>query len=157
VIRLAGLLPVRAAQCGTTSGGTWITMIGGKGCFLVAVLDTRSEQNGSSTSAGSIVGIVGGHARDDDDDGVIELRRMSVSSKQQGMGLGKRLIRRLEVECQPSKMYLTCTSMQNTAHRLYSRAGFTLTTTSTPGTASWWFRNSIEIYHFAKEFEGNGT
>jgi hypothetical protein len=28
VIRLAGLLPIRAAQSGTTSGGTWITMIG---------------------------------------------------------------------------------------------------------------------------------
>jgi GNAT superfamily N-acetyltransferase len=95
---------------------------------------------------------VGGHARDDDDDGVIELRRMSVSSKQRGMGLGKRLIQRLEVECEPSKIYLTCTSIQNAAHRLYSRVGFTLKETSTPGTASWFFRNSIEIYLYEKEF-----
>jgi GNAT superfamily N-acetyltransferase len=111
----------------------------GKSCFLVAV-DTRSE-NGSC----SIVGIVAGHARDDD--GVIELRRMSVSSKQRGLGLGKRLVQRLEVECKPSKMYLTTTSIQYAAHRLYSGAGFTLKETS-----SWLLRNSLQFYYFEKEY-----
>jgi GNAT superfamily N-acetyltransferase len=118
----------------------------GQGCFLVAVDTTRSEQNGTC----SIVGIVGGHARGD---GVIELRRMSVSSKQRGLGLGTRLIQRLEEECKPSQMYLTCISIQYAAHRLYSRAGFIRKETYTPATASWFFRNSIEVYRYEKEFQ----
>jgi GNAT superfamily N-acetyltransferase len=114
----------------------------GKSCFLVAV-DTRSE-NGTS----SIVGMVAGHARDDD--GVIELRRMSVSSKRRGLGLGTRLVQRLEEECKGSKkMYLTCTSTQYAAHRLYGGAGFIR---KVPATASLWLLNIIEFYHFEKEY-----
>jgi GNAT superfamily N-acetyltransferase len=113
----------------------------GKGCFLVAV-DTNKQ------SAGDIVGIVGGHEREN---GVIELRRMAVSSTKRGTGLGQRLIRRLEEECQPLKMYLTCTSIQYAAHRLYSRAGFLLEKRFKPARSSWWFRNCIEIYLYEKE------
>ena len=124
----------------------------GKGCFLVAV-DTRVPSEIANGGAGSIVGIVGGQARDD---GVIELRRMSVSKQQRGLGLGTRLIERLEEECKPStkSMCLTCISIQYAAHRLYSRAGFIRKETYTPATASWWFRNSIEVYHYEKEFSG---
>jgi GNAT superfamily N-acetyltransferase len=124
----------------------------GKGCFLVAV-DTLAPSENTNGGAGSIVGIVGGHARDD---GVIELRRMSVSKQQRGVGLGTRLIQRLEEECKPStkSMYLTCISIQYAAHRLYSRAGFLRKETYTPTTASWWFRNSIEVYRYEKDFQG---
>jgi GNAT superfamily N-acetyltransferase len=115
---------------------------------LVAVDTNTHNANGG---AGSIVGIVGGHARDD---GVIELRRMSVSKQQRGLGLGTRLIQRLEEECKPStkSMYLTCISIQYAAHRLYSGAGFIRKDTYSPATASWWFRNSIEVYRYEKEF-----
>lgn len=116
----------------------------GKSCFLVAV-DTRSE-NGTSY----IVGMVAGHARDDDD-GVIELRRMSVSSKRRGLGLGTRLVQRLEEEMKPftSKMYLICTSTQYAAHRLYGSAGFMRKVSA---TASWVLQNSIEFYRYEKEY-----
>jgi GNAT superfamily N-acetyltransferase len=113
----------------------------GKGCFLVAV-DTAKQ------SAGAIVGIVGGHDREN---GVIELRRMAVLSTKRGTGLGLRLIRRLEEECQPVKMYLTCSSIQYAAHRLYSRAGFLLKERFKPAGLSWWLRNCIEIYPYEKE------
>jgi GNAT superfamily N-acetyltransferase len=115
----------------------------GKSCFLVAV-DTRS---GNGTS--SIVGMVAGHARGDD--GAIELRRMSVSSQRRGLGLGRRLVQRLEEECEPStsKMYLICTSTQYAAHRLYGGAGFIR---KVPATASWWFQNSVEFYRYEKEY-----
>jgi GNAT superfamily N-acetyltransferase len=115
----------------------------GKSCFLVAV-DTWSE-NGTT----SIVGMVAGHARDDD--GVIELRRMSVSSKRRGLGLGTRLVQRLEEECKPytHKMYLICTSTQYAAHRLYGGAGFIR---KVPATASWWFQNSVEFYRYEREY-----
>jgi GNAT superfamily N-acetyltransferase len=114
----------------------------GKSVFLVAV-DTRSE-NGSSP----IVGMVAGHNREDD--GVIELRRMSVLSKRRGLGLGKRLVRRLEEECKGSKkMFLTCISAQYQAHRLYGGAGFIR---KIPATPDWWFRNIIEFYVFEKEY-----
>jgi GNAT superfamily N-acetyltransferase len=97
---------------------------------------------------------VGGHDRED---GVIELRRMSVSKQHRGLGLGTRLILRLEEECQQSSsntksMYLTCISIQYAAHRLYSRAGFIRKESYTPATASWYFRNSIEVYRYEKEF-----
>jgi GNAT superfamily N-acetyltransferase len=98
----------------------------GKGCFLVAV-DTAKQ------SAGAIVGIVGGHDRE------------------RGTGLGQRLIRRLEEECQPVKMHLTCSSIQYAAHRLYSRAGFLLKERFKPAGLSWWLRNCIEIYPYEKE------
>ncbi len=120
-------------------------------------VDTRAllSENGNGAGAGAIVGTVGGHDRDD---GVIELRRMSVSKQHRGLGLGTRLILRLEEECQlsfPTKsMYLTCISIQYAAHRLYSRAGFLRKETYTPTTASWWFRNSIEVYRYEKDFQG---
>jgi GNAT superfamily N-acetyltransferase len=113
----------------------------GKSCFLVAV-DTRSE-NGTS----SIVGMVAGQ---ENDDGVIELRRMSVSSKRRGLGIGTRLVRRLEEECKGSKkLYLICTSTQYAAHRLYGGAGFIR---KVPAISSWWFRNIIEFYYYEKEY-----
>jgi hypothetical protein len=37
---------------------------------------------------------------------------------------------------------------------LYSRAGFIRKETYTPVTANWWFRNSIEVYRYEKEFQG---
>jgi GNAT superfamily N-acetyltransferase len=116
----------------------------GKSCFLVAV-DTRSE-NGTIC----IVGMVAGHARDCDD-GVIELRRMSVSSKRRDLGLGTRLVQRLEEECKPSSkmMYLICTSTQYAAHRLYAGAGFIRKVSA---TSSWWFQNSIEFFRYEKEY-----
>jgi GNAT superfamily N-acetyltransferase len=122
----------------------------GKGCFLVAV---EKQSNNNNTGKDKIVGIIGGHDRQD---GVVEIRRMSVSYASQGVGLGRKLIKRLEEECRPAKMFLTCTSMQYAAHRLYSKAGFVLQDTFTPGiTASWLLRNSILILLFEKRYIDN--
>jgi len=129
---------------------------GGKGCFLVAE-DTESKQ---------IVGMVGGEHKkqqekdyangydNGDDDGVYELRRMSVLSSCQKRGVGRRLIRALESELhQPTRLYLTCSSLQHSAHALYEKTGFVLKTEFRPNLSNILYRNAISFLMMEKRYK----
>jgi len=111
-----------------------------QGCFLVAV-DSKTNQ---------IVGAVGGQ---DKDKGCFELRRMCVATDQHRRGIGQQLIHALHDILQPQKMFLSCTSIQYAAHKLYERAGYVLKKKFVPEQASWIFKVSIQIFYYEKEFQ----
>ncbi|XP_060698690.1 N-acetylaspartate synthetase [Hemiscyllium ocellatum] len=82
-------------------------------CFWVAVLD------------GNVVGIVA--ARGNEEDNVVELRRMSVDFEQRGKGIAKALGRRvLEFAMlnSYSAVVLGTTAVKPAAHKLYESLGF---------------------------------
>ncbi|GAX12546.1 hypothetical protein FisN_24Hh122 [Fistulifera solaris] len=108
---------------------------GGQGVFLVA------------EDEGTLLGMVA--AESTPQDGVFELRRMSVQAQAQKRGIGKQLIRRLEHELGPTKrqIYLTCSSVQYAAHRLYERMGFLKTKTQNYG--KW---QGIRFFRYEKNY-----
>lgn len=82
-------------------------------CFWVAVLD------------GKVVGIVA--ARGNEEDNVVELRRMSVDSSYRGKGIAKALGRKvLEFAMlnHYSSIVLGTTALKIAAHKLYESLGF---------------------------------
>lgn len=84
------------------------------GFFLVAIDD----------STGTIVGTVGLEPKGQD---LYELRRMSVDAQYQGKGIGRRLLQRLDQECQKGKITLGTSKFMYAAQALYQRNGFVLT------------------------------
>ncbi|GAX22839.1 hypothetical protein FisN_24Lh122 [Fistulifera solaris] len=110
---------------------------GGNGVFLVAEDD----------ATGTLLGMVA--AESTPQDGVFELRRMSVQAQAQKRGIGKQLIRRLEHELGPTKqqIYLTCSSVQYAAHRLYETMGFIKTKTQNYG--KW---QGIRFFRYEKNY-----
>ena len=109
------------------------------GCFLVA----------TNPNTGAIVGTVGGQGKGKH---MFELRRMSVHPENQGTGLGKKLLQRLEKECKSGKMTLTTTNIQYAAHFLYRRNGFLLTRKFPMMSGIMKYIFNIEIYEFVKDF-----
>lgn len=109
---------------------------GGKGAFLVA--------HGPD---GTLLGMVA--AEPSKDEGVFELRRMSVSVHAQKRGIGKQLIRKLEEELGSGKkqIYLICSSVQYAAHRLYESSGFKKTKTNDYG--KW---QGIRFFRYEKDY-----
>lgn len=105
-------------------------------CFLVAERD------------GKIVGTVGG---EDKGDGVLELRRMTVDASVRNRGIGLRLIQALEKQVSPKKIYLSCSSVQYAAHRLYEKAGFVRVAIMIPERANIVFRSALSAYRYEKE------
>jgi GNAT superfamily N-acetyltransferase len=124
----------------------------GVGDFLVAI-DKQSEQ---------VIGCIGGQDHDDQrslpigesDKGATdatkqqakyEIRRMSVSLLHQRRSIAKRLVSTMEEllirrhklsgseDDQNILIYLTCSSVQRPAHKLYSRCGYKLTDVSSFG------------------------
>jgi ribosomal protein S18 acetylase RimI-like enzyme len=92
----------------------------------------------AADSQNQILGMVGGEFKEDNDGGkTYELRRMSVDPRARGQGLAKRLVQQLENELDNlSTFFLTCTSIQYAANRLYQSQGFRLTKEeSYPGMA----------------------
>lgn len=110
------------------------------GCFLVAV-DTEDGDK--------IIGTIAGEAKDPDK-GVYELRRMSVSAQRRRSGLGRRLVQQLESELKPSMMFLTCTTIQYAAHRLYERSGFSLRKIFP--IDDWFFGKIVSIRKYQKDY-----
>jgi ribosomal protein S18 acetylase RimI-like enzyme len=107
------------------------------GSFLVAV-DTQNE----------VLGMVGGELKEDNDGRkTFELRRMSVDPRARGQGLAKRLVQRLEKDLDNmSTLFLTCSSIQYAANRLYKSQGFLLTKEDPfPGMA-------FKLRRFEKEY-----
>lgn len=113
---------------------------GKKGRFLVAV---------DTTDGNRIVGHVAGEPKED---GVYELRRMSVVLQRQRSGLGKRLIQQLEADLQPRRMYLTCSSAQYAAHRLYERMGFQLKERLRQERYGWLLGQAVEGFVYDKMY-----
>ncbi len=110
---------------------------GGKGVFLVA----------EDSTTGTLLGMVA--AESTPKGGVFELRRMSVHTQAQKRGIGQQLIRRLEHELGPTKqqIYLTCSSVQYAAHRLYESMGFIKTKTRKYG--KW---QGIQFFRYEKNY-----
>lgn len=150
---VAATIPVAVCCFMTIRGfGSWIQQVlekedlkspenlrkrfGDKGAFLVA-----------EDPEGTLLGMVA--AEPTKEEGVFELRRMSVSSKSQKRGIGKQLIQKLEEELGSDKkqIYLICSSVQYAAHRLYENSGFTKVTIGDYG--KW---QGIRFFRYEKNF-----
>lgn len=109
------------------------------GCFLVATANKEER----------VVGMVGGEYKEEKSNKrIYELRRMSVDPRMRGLGIGKRLVRRLEKELdQLSMIFLTCSNLQPPAQALYKGQRFQLKSKSSPGNSK-----SFEILRFEKDF-----
>ena len=110
-----------------------------RGCFLVAIDDYTSE----------IVGTVGLENKGND---IFELRRMSVDAQYRGQGIGRRLLVRLEQECQKGKITLGTSSFMYAAHALYKKSGYRLIQSSPLDENGWHHHfSNLELYNFEKE------
>ena len=81
---------------------------------------------------------------------------MSVVATLQKRGVGRRLIQSLEKELKPSKVFLSCSSLQHSAHILYEKTGFVLKEESRP-VRSLLYRNAMTFLKMEKKYDNNNN
>lgn len=114
---------------------------GGKGAFIVALQGDK------------LIGMVGGQDQaKKETPGIFELRRMSVQREVQRSGVARLLVQKLEEELGSSKkkIFLTCSSAQYAARRMYSKCGFECLKEFQFG--SWFTKQGVSFFRFEKEY-----
>jgi ribosomal protein S18 acetylase RimI-like enzyme len=116
------------------------TVYGGNGTFLVA-LDSNQD----------LVGMVGGEEKSGV--GIFELRRMSVDSRYRGKGVGRALLSRLQEELPAKQIFLTTTSTQHAARRLYESVGFQCGKGGKEFPfGSWFTQQAVSLFRYEKNY-----